>query len=221
MVRATLPSHIPGEVTGDADGIPQFLRRFVNPTSFGVDNDFESHIYNDFGGHDGYRRFVSSSSSSALSTDKHQQLLEALSSLESRIDLIIICSSYCSKCKKVRNEHDIDFLADSSASLSFMPHQHDLTESETIIDDGMKVQTASKDNQLKIVGKGLVFFSHFVKDKGRILQKEGCLYPVFYIPGLSIRLLSVSSLLNDGLELRGTSESLEFKSNKMNWVELV
>ena len=68
----------------------------------------------------------------------------------------------------------------------------------------MKVQTASKENQLKITGKGSVFFTHFVKEKGKLVHMNGCLYPVFYIPGLSIRLLSVSSLLNDGeLELNG------------------
>ena len=121
VIRARSPSHIPGEVI-DTDSLPRYLRRFVNPTGFGVDNDFKSHVYNDFGGQNGYRRFISNTSFSTLSTDEYQQLLGALSSLESRIDLIKICSSCCKKCDKKINEHDIDFLADSGASLSFTPY---------------------------------------------------------------------------------------------------
>ena len=80
---------------------------------------------------------------------------------------------------------------------------------------------ASKDNQLKITGKGSVFFTHFVKERGKLVCMNGRLYPVFYIPGLSVRLLSIGSLLNDGeLELRGTSNSLEFKSSKTNRIVL-
>ena len=220
VIRARSPSHLPGEVI-DTDSLPQYLKRFVDPTSFGVDNDFDSHAYNNFEGPSGYRRFISNSSFSTLSTDKYQQLLRVLSSLESRIDLIRIYSSCCKKCDKKINKHDIDFLADSGASLSFTPYRSDLTEFETINDDGMKVQMASKENQLKITGKGSVFFTHFVKEKGKLVHMNGRLYPVFYIPGLSVRLLSVGSLLNDReLELRGTSSSLEFKSNKMNWIVL-
>ena len=216
VIRARSPSHIPGEVA-DTDGLPRYLKRFVDPTGFGMDNDYQSHIYDNFESINGYRRFVSNHSSSALSTDEYQQLLGALSSLESRIDLIRICSSCCKKCEKDKNEHDIDFLADSGASLSFTPYRSNLTEFEVINDDKMKVQTASKENQLRITGKGSVFFTHFVSERGKLVRMNGRLYPVFYIPGLSVRLLSVGSLLNDGeLELRGTSNSLEFKSRKTN-----
>ena len=100
-----------------------------------MDNNFESHTYDNFEGPSGYRRFVSNFPYSTLSTDKHQQLLNVLSSLESRIYLIRICSSCCKKCEKDINEHDIDFLADSGASLSFTPYRSDLTEFEAIKDE--------------------------------------------------------------------------------------
>ena len=225
ILRVRSPSHIPGVPTVKAPeffpgGVPRYLRHFVDPTGFGedeIDNNPDSHAYDDFG----YRRSVSTYSSfSALSTDEHQQLLNALSSLESRVDLLNIHSACCPKCKKVRDEKDIDFLADSGASLSFTHSRSDLSEFEVIYNK-MKVQTASKDSQLQIVGKGSVFFSHLVKENGRVSKMISCLYPVFYIPGLSIRLLSVSSLLNMGLKLRGTSKSLEFTENESNQIQLV
>ena len=47
------------------------------------------------------------------------------------------------------------------------------------------------------------------------------LYPVFYIPGINHRFLSVGTLLNQGLMLRGSSSRLEFRSYKSNWLEIV
>ena len=48
-----------------------------------------------------------------------------------------------------------------------------------------------------------------------------CLYPVFYIPGINHRFLSVGTLLNQGLMLRGSLSHLEFRSHKSNWLEIV
>ena len=104
---------------GPTDGIPCYLRCFVDPTGFGVDNDFDSHVYDNFRGHDGYRRYVSNSPLCALSNDEQQQLLNALSSLESRLDLIQIHSTCCKQCERNKDKNNIDFLADSGTSLSF------------------------------------------------------------------------------------------------------
>ena len=45
------------------------------------------------------------------------------------------------------------------------------------------------------------------------------LYPVFYVPGINHRLLSVGTLLNQGLTLRGSSSSLEFRTQETNQLE--
>jgi hypothetical protein len=56
---------------------------------------------------------------------------------------------------------------------------------------------------MHIVGKGTVFITHEVKtDSGKISTRSGVLHPVYHIPGLSARLLSVGSLLAGGLSLR-------------------
>ena len=48
-----------------------------------------------------------------------------------------------------------------------------------------------------------------------------CLYPVFYIPGIDHRFLSVGTLLNQGLMLRGSSFCLEFRSHESNQLEIM
>ena len=47
------------------------------------------------------------------------------------------------------------------------------------------------------------------------------LYPVFYIPGINHRFLSVGTLLNQGLMLRGSLSHLEFRSHKSNQLEIM
>ena len=54
--------------------------------------------------------------------------------------------------------------------------------------------------------------THEVTHGGKKRLITSRLYPVYYLPGLSHRLLSVGHLLNDGLELKGSSSSLEFSA---------
>lgn len=202
----------------DAAGIS---RGYIDPTGFGADdkdNNPGSHAYDDYG----YHRYVSNQKHSQ-STDEKQQLLVALSSLDSRIEILDFHSAQCVKCKKGNNkkDHTIEILADSGASLTFTNDRSDLSEYETIDDNELIVQTASKSNPLRVRGKGAVFISHFVEIRGKQVEKISRLYPVFYIPGLSIRLLSIGSLLNQGLLLRGSSAQLEFRTHDSNRIEIV
>ena len=54
--------------------------------------------------------------------------------------------------------------------------------------------------------------THEVTHRGKKQTITSHLYPVYYLPGLSHRLMSVGHLLNDGLELRGSSSSLMFSA---------
>ena len=45
------------------------------------------------------------------------------------------------------------------------------------------------------------------------------LYPVFHVPGISHRFLSVETLLNQGLMLQGSSSSLDFRTQETNRLE--
>ena len=103
-------------------------------------------------------------------------------------------------------------MADSGASECFTHTQSDLTEFEVLKNKDLVVRTASKTNSLRIKGKGAWMITHEVTHKGKKRYITSHLYPVYYFPGLSHRLLSVGHLLNDGLELKGSSSSLEFSA---------
>ena len=91
-------------------------------------------------------------------------------------------------------------MADSGASDCFTHTQSDLSEFEVLDNKDLVVKTASKTNSLQIKGKGAWMIMHEVTHRGKKQTITSCLYPVYYLPGLSHRLMSVGHLLNDGLE---------------------
>ena len=65
-------------------------------------------------------------------------------------------------------------------------------------------------------GKGTVFLTYEVVEHGKQAEQMSRLDPVFYIPRLSIRLLSLGVLLTDGLTLRGTKSKMTlYKGSSM------
>jgi hypothetical protein len=114
------------------------------------------------------------------------------------------------KCKTHKTQDKIEIMADSGASECFTHRQGDLTEFEVLDDKDLVVKTASKTNSLKIKGKGAWIITHKVTHRGKKQSITSRLYPVYYLPGLTHQLMSVGHLLNDGLELKGSSSSLEF-----------
>jgi hypothetical protein len=151
-----------------------------------------------------------------LTKDKKLQLLSSLSSLESRVELICNkCSSNlsnCVKCKTHKTQDKIKIMADSGTSNCFTHTQSNLSEFEVLDDKDLVVKTASKTNSLKIKGKGAWIITHEVTHREKKRSITSCLYPVYYLPGLTHRLMSVGHLLNNGLELKGSSSSLEFSA---------
>jgi Integrase core domain len=103
-------------------------------------------------------------------------------------------------------------MADSGTSNCFTHTQSDLTEFEVLDNNDLVVKTASKTNSLKIKEKGAWIITHEVTHRGKKQSITSRLYPVYYLPGLTHWLMSVGHLLNDGLELKGSSSSLEFSA---------
>jgi hypothetical protein len=150
------------------------------------DNNPDSHAYDDYG----YNRLVSTNFTiCTLTKDEKLQLLSSLSSLESIVELFCNkCSSdssNCVKCKTHKTQDKIEIMADSSASECFMHTQSDLTEFEVLEDYKLVVKTASKTNSLKIKGKGVWIITHEVTHRGKKQSITSCLYPVYYLPGLT------------------------------------
>jgi hypothetical protein len=151
------------------------------------DNNLDSHAYDDHG----YNRLVSTNFTvCTLTKDKKLQLLSSLSSLESRVELFCnnkcsANSSNCVRCKTLKNQDMIEIMADSNASNCFMHSKSDLTEFEVVNDNDLVVKTASKTISLKITGKGAWMITHEVTQKGKKRSVTSCLYPVYYLPGLT------------------------------------
>ena len=101
-------------------------------------------------------------------TDNSQQQLFwfAMSSLESKLDLINNHFASCSRCKENAELNLCNILGDSGASQNFTNELKDFTEYEEI-KHGPSVQTASKDNQLQVCSQGAVFLTHEIFEKGR------------------------------------------------------
>ena len=129
-------------------------------------------------------------------------------------------SANCVKCKKSANQDLIELLADSGASLNFTHERSNLSEFQEVHDDDFDVQTATKSPLLAVKGVVCMFLTasgSFGTRAERTIQ----LYPVFYVPGINHRFLSVRTLLNQGLMLRGSLSHLEFRSHKSNQLEFV
>ena len=109
-------------------------------------------------------------------------------------------------------------LADSGASLNFTHDQSNLSEYQEISDKDFSVQTASKSPSLAVKGVGSMFLTISRGPKKRT-EVTIWLYPVFYVPGINHRFLSVGTLLNQGLTLWGSSSSLEFRTQETNRIE--
>jgi hypothetical protein len=210
-------SHTPSSRSSKGKGKQREVRPFGGDD---WDNNLDSHTYDG----NGYNRLVSANFTiCTLTNDKKTQGLSSLSSLHSRVELF--CNNNCSsnlsncvKCKTRKNQDKIKIMADSSTSECFTHTQSNLTEFRVLYDNELVVKTASKTNSLKIKGKGVWIIMHEVTHRGKKQTITSCLYPVYYLPGLTHELLSVSHLLNDGFKLKGSSSLLEFsaKTNQQN-----
>jgi hypothetical protein len=110
----------------------------------------------------------------------------------------------CNHCKgKSASKMGTLWLLDSGASLHFMHDFNDFIEYETAkLADQMPVRTVS--DIVHIEGKGAVLIEHKVNNK--LVQTR--LYPVHYIPKISMHLISMGQFLNDGLSVKGDARHI-------------
>ena len=157
----------------------------------------------------------------STTTTNSNQLLAAIDSVVSSIENNHYNSHVisCVKCAQSKNSHQIEILADSGTSLHLTNQRSDLCEYKEI--EAVPLETASAHSSLKAVGKGAMFISTSVLSKGKETDQTICLYPVFYIKGLMHKYLSIGTLMNQGLELRGSSSELQFRNHKPNQLEFV
>ena len=154
-----------------------------------LDDQHDSHALDNYS----YWRYVSNFNINTVAD--RQQLLAALGSLSSSVEQYMPHSANCVKCKTNKKQDLIELLADSGASLKFTHEQSDLSEFQEVHDDDFNMQTAAKSPPLAVKGVGCMFLTTSVTS-GTRSEKLIRLYPVFYIPGINHRFLSVGTLLN-------------------------
>jgi hypothetical protein len=177
---------------------------FFNPVHHFDDEDPDNYKDPNF-----YRQVNSLTITQEEFNSLHKQLqilvatVDSLSSDCNNKNKVFACnSSNCVNCKN-KKLNDLTFLGDSSASQTFTFEISNFSTYEKIT-NSPQVQTADKKTVMHIVGKGTVFIIHEVEtNSGKISTQSKALHPVYHIPGLPARLLSVRSLLAGGLSPRG------------------
>jgi len=161
-------------------------------------------------------RQVSSTSSSNIHSRIEKSAFLAGTITEQ--DLHSICNSInkysvhhfsCEKCKKNIDVNVCQWIMDSGASKHFTPELSDFADFHPY--DGPKLQTAKATAPLQIKGEGTIFFTHDVTNKSGITRTVTTrFFPVYHVPGMSVRLMSLGELLLNGCEVRGDAEALRF-----------
>jgi len=112
----------------------------------------------------------------------------------------------CTKCKgKQRQNGTARWLLDLGASSHFTCSIDDFIEYEDI---KMPILVKTASQPIHIKGKGTVLIQHKVTYNGHTGQCVTCLYPVFYIPEITGRLLSIGESLQQGLHIYGDVQSM-------------
>jgi len=94
----------------------------------------------------------------------------------------------------------VDWILDSGASLHFTGDMNDFIE-YTPLEKNITANTATSANT-QIIGKGTVMMA--VEGSEHMVR----IAPVFYVPDLSMRLLSLGVFLRGGLQLNGNTERI-------------
>ena len=113
------------------------------------------------------------------------------------------------KCEKCKRNIEKAWILESGASQHFTSMKSDFIDFEIVKNAG-EVRTAAAKSILRIEGKGTILLTHFVENQGTRSVKTTRIYPVLYIPGLSVKLLSMGSFLTDHQEIRGNAQCMTF-----------
>src|ERR1700694_3648516 len=133
---------------------------------------------------------------------------EDLRKLSRSLNKYDVHASNCEKCKG-KEKDKCQWIMDSGASKHFTPMLSDFADFRPY--DGPILQTAAVKAPLQIKGEGTVFLSHKVTNKaGMVRAVVTRFYPVFHVPGMSVRLMSFGELLQNGCEVQGDILALRF-----------
>ena len=122
---------------------------------------------------------------------------------QTELDSIAVCTNISSfpcfdKCECNQNQQLSEWLLDSGASLHYTGNINDFVEYQPLLTPS-EIRTATSVTQM--VGKGTVILTLETGEHIRI-------FPVYYVPGLVSRLLSLGTFLQKGMFAAGAKHSI-------------
>ena len=204
---------------GSDDDMPDYWRE---PVAEGWDKDLDNDIAKAAGLNTGFVNEGQVPSFSLLHTT--QSLKKSFSACNVTVeDLLRIPlienkvfehGAECEKCKKGKRPKssptETVWIMDSGASKHFTNELSDFAE-YTPLKNGPRLSTAAKKAPLQVKGEGTVFLTHEItKSNGMKCRVITHFYPVFYVPGMSLRLMSMGELLVNGHTVIGDAISMKF-----------
>ena len=122
----------------------------------------------------------------------------------------------CPTCRHKHHDSE-EWIMDSGASIHFTGYKSDFSG----IQYGDFGDSETANGITKVTAKGTVFIEHTIElEDGTEYNRVSKLYPVFYMPRLSMRLLSMGTLLQENLEIIGSSSRMIFKNMRTDKVEM-
>jgi len=133
-----------------------------------------------------------------------------------RCDFILLCAD----CKDNSKSNFIEWIVDSGASVHFTDNKADFSDLRFFDEkDRPKAQTAN--GAAAIHSHGTVFVKTWVDSTNPQMVTISRLSPVFYMPGIGIRLLSMGLLLKGNMQIKGDERTLEFIEAQTGKVKIV
>jgi hypothetical protein len=125
-----------------------------------------------------------------------------------KIKFCFHADNQCQRCDSGICKDSASWILDSGASKHFSGELRDFASYQPLIQDETTVVQAAS-STINIQGKGAVFIKHHMKMQGKIQQCIMRLYPVFYIPEIDHRLLSMGEFLQSGNLIHGSKEQIQ------------
>ena len=133
----------------------------------------------------------------------------ATDDIQTELDSITICTNklspfYTSQCECKKSETQ-EWMLDSGASFHFSGDVNNFVD-HTQMKEEIPLRTANSSTIIK--GKGTIILTLSTGEKVRI-------YPVFYVPGLTCKLLSLGMFLQDSFQVVGVAHFIKVVRNSL------
>ena len=133
----------------------------------------------------------------------------ATDDIQTELDSIAICTNrlslFCTSQCECKNSETQEWMLDSGASFHFSGDVNNFID-YTQMEEEIPLRTANSSAIIR--GKGTIILALSTGEKIQI-------YPVFYVPGLTCKLLSLGTFLQDGFQVIGLAHFIKVVRNSL------